>query len=31
VHALALHLYTPAQWDEKNAAAPQSPNCAGKK
>jgi len=30
VHALALHLYTPAQWDEKNAAAPQSPNCAGK-
>lgn len=29
VHALALHLYTPAEWDRKNAAAPRSPDCMG--
>lgn len=29
VHALALHLYTPQQWHDKNATAPLSPNCAG--
>lgn len=29
VHALALHLYTPSQWQAKNAQAPLSPNCAG--
>ena len=28
VHALALHLYTPAEWRE-NEAAPASPNCMG--
>ncbi|MDX1492349.1 MAG: BolA/IbaG family iron-sulfur metabolism protein [Pseudohongiellaceae bacterium] len=31
VHALALHLYTPEQWAQKNASAPLSPNCAGAK
>ena len=28
VHALALHLYTPAEWAEKGEA-PASPNCLG--
>ncbi len=28
VHALALHLYTPAEWAEKGEA-PTSPNCMG--
>jgi len=28
VHALALHLYTPAEWAER-AAAPGSPPCLG--
>ena len=28
VHALALHLYTPAEWAEKGEA-PASPNCMG--
>ncbi len=28
VHALALHTYTPAEWQEKGAA-PASPNCMG--
>ena len=28
VHALALHLYTPEQWD-KVAPAPASPDCMG--
>lgn len=27
VHALALHLYTPAEW--QNQAVPASPECAG--
>ncbi|WP_185236591.1 BolA family protein [Teredinibacter franksiae] len=29
VHALALHLYTPNQWLERQGAAPMSPECAG--
>lgn len=28
VHALALHLYTPEEWDEKGIA-PKSPACLG--
>ena len=28
VHALALHLYSPDEW-EKTEAAPDSPNCLG--
>ena len=31
VHALALHTYTPAEWQERAALAPNSPNCAGHK
>ena len=29
VHALALHTYTPAQWQALDAGAPQSPDCRG--
>lgn len=29
VHALALHLYTPAEWDERQGASPDSPQCMG--
>ncbi len=29
VHALALHLYAPAEW-ERHQAVPASPSCAGK-
>lgn len=29
VHALALHTYTPAEWQRKNAVAPRSPDCVG--
>lgn len=29
VHALALHLYTPAEWLENAGVVPASPNCAG--
>jgi len=29
VHALALHLYTDAEWDTKNQQAPNSPDCRG--
>lgn len=29
VHALALHLYTPAEWRERGESAPLSPNCVG--
>lgn len=29
IHALALHLYTPAEWAERNAGARQSPDCRG--
>ena len=29
IHALALHTYTPTQWVERNAPAPESPLCQG--
>lgn len=29
VHALALHLYSPAEWASREAAVPDSPNCMG--
>ena len=29
VHALALHLYTPGEWQERQRAAPASPECLG--
>ncbi|HLV77578.1 MAG TPA: BolA/IbaG family iron-sulfur metabolism protein [Marinobacter sp.] len=29
VHALALHLYTPEEWQASGQAAPDSPNCMG--
>ncbi|MDH2924210.1 BolA protein [Nicoletella semolina] len=29
VHALALHIYTPAEWQECNETVPPSPNCLG--
>ncbi len=29
VHALALHLYAPAEWQQAGEAAPESPNCLG--
>ena len=29
VHALALHTYTPKEWQARNQAAPNSPNCLG--
>ena len=29
VHALALHTYTPEEWAQKHAKAPQSPDCMG--
>jgi len=29
VHALALHTYTPHEWQERQQAAPQSPDCLG--
>ena len=29
VHALALHTYTPAEWRERQADAPRSPDCLG--
>jgi BolA protein len=29
IHALALHTYTPVEWSDKNAQAPESPNCLG--
>jgi len=31
VHALALHTYTPEEWQARAALAPESPNCAGHK
>ena len=31
IHALALHTYTPAEWQARAALAPDSPNCAGHK
>lgn len=29
VHALALHLYTPAEWQQREQPAPASPDCRG--
>lgn len=29
VHALALHLYTPEEWQASGEASPDSPNCMG--
>lgn len=29
IHALALHLYTPQEWDAIGQAFPRSPNCVG--
>lgn len=29
VHALALHLYTPAEWEQRGGAAAPSPDCLG--
>lgn len=29
VHALALHTYSPLEWQERNALAPDSPDCLG--
>lgn len=29
IHALALHTYTPEQWFERTAKAPESPPCMG--
>jgi len=29
VHALALHLYSPVEWQARQVAAPASPDCLG--
>ncbi len=29
VHALAMHLYTPGEWQAREDAAPESPQCLG--
>lgn len=29
LHALALHLFTPAEWQEKSGQVPASPQCMG--
>ena len=29
VHALALHTYTPDEWERRHEEAPQSPDCLG--
>ena len=29
VHALALHLYTPGEWQTRHGAIPDSPDCRG--
>jgi len=29
VHALALHLHTPGEWEKKQGVAPKSPACRG--
>lgn len=29
VHALALHTYTPTQWQQRNRKVPDSTNCVG--
>ncbi len=29
IHALTMHLYTPAEWDQHQGQAPASPECMG--
>ncbi len=29
IHALALHLYSPAEWAERSQQSPDSPDCRG--
>lgn len=29
VHALALHLYSPPEWQERDQSSPDSPDCKG--
>lgn len=29
IHALALHLYTPGEWREREETTPRSPDCRG--
>lgn len=29
VHALALHTYTPVEWEQRQQGAPDSPDCLG--
>ncbi|KEI72164.1 BolA [Endozoicomonas elysicola] len=29
IHALALHTYTPAEWQARNQSAPATPDCRG--
>ena len=29
IHALALHTYTPAEWQERSGSVPSSPPCLG--
>ena len=29
IHALALHTYTPAEWQARNQTAPATPDCRG--
>jgi BolA protein len=29
VHALAIHTYTSSEWQQRNAVAPESPECMG--
>lgn len=29
IHALAMHLYTPVEWDAQQGIVPASPNCMG--
>ncbi|WP_341273172.1 BolA family protein [Legionella busanensis] len=29
LHALSLHLYSPAEWEKKQKAMPRSPTCRG--
>ncbi|MGB1272161.1 MAG: BolA family protein [Endozoicomonas sp.] len=29
IHALALHTYTPEEWQQRKQAAPETPDCRG--
>ncbi|MGI9251835.1 MAG: BolA family protein [Pseudohongiellaceae bacterium] len=29
IHALSLHLYSPAEWQQRDGATPASPDCRG--